>query len=129
MKLVYVAGPYRAPTESGVAANIRRAEELAIKVWKAGAACICPHKNTAFFGGLCHDDVWLTGDLVILSRCDAVVMMRGWDKSVGASTEHDVAKASGKIEVFYEDRWTEFLDWMELGVRPTATEEVTPCQA
>lgn len=76
MILVYIAGPYRAPTEWEVLGNIRRAEEVALRVWKAGAACICPHKNTAFFGGAAPDDVWLTGDLEMVRRCDAVVCGR-----------------------------------------------------
>src|SRR4051812_24706808 len=46
MKLIYIAGPYRAATEWQVVQNIRRAEALALAVWQSGAACICPHKNT-----------------------------------------------------------------------------------
>jgi hypothetical protein len=87
MKVVYVAGPYRADTEYGVLLNIQRAEQLALKVWIAGAACICPHKNTAFFGGAAHDSIWLDGDKEIVRRCDAVVCTNGWRDSVGASGE------------------------------------------
>ena len=108
MKVVYVAGPYRAPTEWGVLKNIQRAEELALRVWLAGAACICPHKNTAFFGGAAHDNVWLDGDKEIVRRCDAVVCTEGWQNSKGASGEVELARAIG-IPVFeeFEDlkRW------------------------
>jgi hypothetical protein len=57
MKLVYVAGPYRGKGEWEVVQNIRRAETLALAVWKLGAACICPHKNTALFGGAAEDSL------------------------------------------------------------------------
>lgn len=87
MKVVYVAGPYRAPTEHGVLQNIRNAEDVALMVWACGAACICPHKNTAFFGGAADDAVWLKGDLEILRRCDAVVCVAGWKRSAGATGE------------------------------------------
>lgn len=89
MKMVYVAGPYRSPTEHGVVDNIRRAEALALKVWKAGAACICPHKNTALFGGALGmpDSVWLEGDLEMVKRCDAVICVENWRDSRGATDE------------------------------------------
>ena len=110
MKVVYVAGPYRAPTEYGVLLNIQLAERLALKVWMAGAACICPHKNTAFFGGAAHDDVWLKGDLEIIRRCDAIICMEGWEKSVGASGEVALAKQLG-IPVF--ERFEECEIWLK----------------
>jgi hypothetical protein len=87
MKLAYVAGPYRAASESGVVSNIRAAEAVAIELWKAGYAVICPHKNTALFGGLMPDDTWLQGDLVMLKRCDLVVLVPGWYKSEGTRQE------------------------------------------
>jgi hypothetical protein len=87
MKLAYVAGPYRASTESGVVQNIRNAEAVAIELWKMGYAVICPHKNTALFGGLAPDEVWLKGDLVMMERCDVIVCTPDWRKSSGARDE------------------------------------------
>lgn len=95
MKVVYVAGPYRADTEYEVLLNIQAAERLALQIWKAGAACICPHKNTAFFGGAADDNVWLTGDLEIVRRCDAVVCTSNWRTSQGASGEVAYARSLG----------------------------------
>lgn len=109
MKVVYIAGPYRAPSEFEVVQNIRRAEAIAIEVWRAGAACICPHKNTALFGGAADDSVWLTGDLEIVRRCDAVVCVSGWQHSIGASGEVKLAKELG-LPVF--QTFEEFKNWL-----------------
>lgn len=57
MKVVYVAGPYRGPSEWAVKCNIEAAERVAIALWQQGYAVICPHKNTAFFGGAAPDEV------------------------------------------------------------------------
>ena len=59
MKVAFISGPYRGKTESDVVANIRHAEKYALKYWQLGYAVICPHKNTALFGGLAPDEVWL----------------------------------------------------------------------
>jgi len=105
MKLAYVAGPYRASTESGVVANIRAAEAVAVDLWQKGYAVICPHKNTALFGGLAPDDVWLKGDLVMMERCDFVVLVPGWQFSSGTQAEVKRARERG-IPVY---------EWPELG--------------
>ena len=68
MKIVYVAGPYRGPTESDVVRNIRNAEAVAQRIWQGNHPALCPHKNTALFGGLCPDEVWLKGDLEMLRQ-------------------------------------------------------------
>jgi hypothetical protein len=95
MKLIYIAGPYRGASEWQVVQNIRRAETLALAVWQSGAACICPHKNTALFGGAAEDSVWLEGDLEMMRRCDAVLCTDDWQRSVGAIEEVRVARAMG----------------------------------
>ena len=102
MKVIYIAGKYRAKTERELVENIRRAEVAAIKLWQADWAVICPHMNTAHFGGLCDDKVFLDGDLEILSRCDAIYMLDGWCKSAGATAELCKARELG-LEVLSED--------------------------
>ncbi len=42
MKIAYTAGSYRASTEYGLVQNIRKAEAVAIELWKMGYAVICP---------------------------------------------------------------------------------------
>ena len=95
LKLAYVAGPYRAATEYQLVQNIRTAESLALELWKAGFAVLCPHKNTAHWGGACPDAVWLDGDIEMLSRCDLVVTTKNWQKSEGARAEVMFASANG----------------------------------
>jgi len=102
VKVAYIAGPYRGKTESDVVANIRHAEKYAIKYWRLGYAVICPHKNTALFGGLAPDEVWLKGDLEILKRCDVVVMIPGWRASFGAMDEEEFARKVG-LNIIYEN--------------------------
>lgn len=93
--LGYVAGPFRAPNSWEIEQNIRRAETLALEVWRAGAACICPHANTRFFQGAADDDVWLLGDLEILRRCDFLITTGDWTRSSGARAEVTEARRLG----------------------------------
>ena len=101
MKIVYIAGPYRARTEWEIKKNIDAAEKVALNYWLRGYAVFCPHKNTGFMGGAAPDSVWLEGDLEILGRCDVIVMMSGWERSEGAKAELAHAKARG-LEVVYD---------------------------
>lgn len=103
MQVVYISGAYRAPTLQGILDNIRLAEKVAIEYWKKGYAVICPHKNTALFDGECADDIWLDGDLEIISRCDIVVMLPFWEYSKGAVVEHGHAVNLGKEIVYHVD--------------------------
>lgn len=110
MKIIYVAGKFRAPNAWETELNIRKAEEVAIQIWKAGAACICPHTNTRFFDGAVPNDVFLEGDLDILDRCDAIFMLDNWRDSDGAVGEHMLACIK-PMPVLYSIR--EFLHYLE----------------
>jgi len=87
MKLIYVAGPFRASNAWAIEQNIRRAEELALEVWRAGFACVCPHSNTIFYQGVLPNETWLLGDLEIVRRCDGVILAPGWEHSEGSRGE------------------------------------------
>ena len=100
MKVIYLAGPYRSPTEHGVQQNIEAASKVAMEVWKLGAVCICPHKNTAFFGGALPDETWFKGDYELLRRSDAILMMETWESSGGAMHEKLFADDLGKPVLF-----------------------------
>ena len=100
MKVVYLAAPYRSPTEYGVHQNIQAAERVALEIWRLGVVCICPHKNTAYFGGALPDAVWLKGDFELIRRSDAMLMMFGWRASSGACDEKELADDIGKPVLF-----------------------------
>ena len=96
MKVVYVAGKYRDTRgEWYVMQNIRKAECVAINIWKFGGVAICPHMNTRFFGGTLPDEVWLNGDLELIRRSDALFLMRNAVDSSGAQKEAEFAKMLG----------------------------------
>ena len=119
LPVVYIAGPYRAATPWRVQANIRAAQEAALTVWKLGAVALCPHGNTGQFEGECPDDVWLRGDLELLRRCDAVLMLEHWQLSEGAKEEHRVAADLG-LPIFYDTASGVLRGWVADWKRATA---------
>lgn len=97
--VVYIAGPFRSTSEPydcwEQEQNIRRAEALALDVWRAGLVAICPHAMTRHYQGALPDRAWLEGDLEILGRCDAVLLTPDWSASRGAVKERDRALELG----------------------------------
>ncbi len=92
--LVYISGPYTAPTPLDIHANIEVAHRMAVVLWNAGFGCITPHLNTAHFEHFCPDvphAAWLEADLQMLESCDAILMLPGWEQSKGALMERDRA--------------------------------------
>lgn len=101
MKVIYVAGKYRAPTRSEIGLNIQRAEKVARRLWGEGYAVVCPHMNSAHFDGTVSDHHFLEGGIEILTRCDAIYMLKGFESSLGAMEELRIAKDLG-MEILYE---------------------------
>jgi hypothetical protein len=110
MKVIYIAGPFRGRSHWDIAQNIRRAEALALEVWRLGAAAICPHANTAHFQDAAPDEVWLKGDLEILRRCDAMILTEDWYRSQGARAEKEFAQGH-RMPTF--DNLVQLKDWLE----------------
>jgi hypothetical protein len=101
--LLYTAGPYSSLDGAwGTCRNIERAREVAIQLWQANHAVICPHSNTAHMDGPVSYHAFLAGDFLMISRCDAVVMLPGWEESAGACAEKAYAEVHG-IRVFLWD--------------------------
>ena len=111
-KVVYLAGPYSDTTEEGRDLNVARAAKVAKRLWIMGVAAICPHLNNYKFEGnaslgdknwLEMFEIFLTGDFEIITRCDAVMMLPGWEKSKGACAEFVFAKWYGIPVHFYPE--------------------------
>lgn len=91
MKILYVAGPFRAATPWGIEQNVRTAEAAALKLWQANIVALCPHLLTRFFQYSCPDQAFVDGTLDLMRRCDAVLVVGDWEQSEG--TRGEVAEA------------------------------------
>ena len=125
--LIYVAGPYRAPSRWHVEQNIRAAEDVGALIAQAGAYPVIPHANTrGYFEGLAPDELWLAGTLRLLKACDGAVFIRGWGRSTGATEEHSAAIHLGmpvvdlegvrlgeaaRLRFFLDDHWPDRDRW------------------
>lgn len=103
--LIYTAGPYSSDDVKQHDAFIRHAREVSIKLWEKGHTVICPHLNTQYFEVDCaatYED-YMRGDFTMISRCDAILMLRGWENSSGSVRELDYARHLG-LFVYFEDQ-------------------------
>jgi len=101
--IVYIAGPYTAPTAGQVDANIGLARDAAAEVYRHGHIPLCPHALTARFERD-YPDIpgprYLESDLELLARCDAILMLPRWEESRGAQQERERAMSLG-LPVYY----------------------------
>lgn len=96
MKLVYITGPYMGDNYHQTEGYITYAREWAEKVARAGHAFYCPHLNAAHFDAIAPDVpkyFWREMNLDILRRCDALLLVPGWDND--EVTQRDVHYAEG----------------------------------
>lgn len=101
--LIYVAGKYSDKSHEAIEANIEQARQIAGALWEMGHAVICPHTNTGHFDGRFPDVSWeayMKGDLNMIARVDAMVMVDNWKDSKGAQIERDYAISLG-MPVYY----------------------------
>lgn len=100
MKVIYVAGKLTGPNNFEISRNVCAAEDVAMEVVKLGAVPLIPHANTGLiFFGTATEDFWYEGTLELLRRCDAVLMVPGWEASKGAKLEFEEA-GRRKIPIF-----------------------------
>ncbi len=100
--IIYISGKYTGKTLEETNENIEYAKKVAIYLWDRGYVALCPHTNSPHAESECsatYDD-YLNGDLELLSRCDAIVMLSNWNFSNGAKVELEFAKANN-IPIFY----------------------------
>lgn len=91
MKVIYIAGPFRAANAWEVEQNIRLAEGVAFEVASLGYMPLCPHPMTRFFDGTLTDEFWLHGTLELMKRCDGMVVCGRWQSSAGCVGEIEKA--------------------------------------
>jgi nucleoside 2-deoxyribosyltransferase len=101
--LIYIAGPFRAPTPWEIEQNVRRAEEYALSVAQLGGIPLCPHTMYRFYQNSLTDEFWLEAGLVLLRRCDAVVVTVPYPDSLkSAGTTAEIAEAESRgMPVFH----------------------------
>lgn len=124
MRIVYIAGKLSGANNFDIARNIHAAEELGLRVAEAGAMPLIPHANTGmkFFGTL-SEDFWYEGTLELLRRCDAVIMVSGYESSKGAMAEYEEALRLRLPRFFVVDgRIDSLVDWLRDG-GPTSREK------
>lgn len=93
--IVYIAGPYSPTFDKTTEQNIKAAGEMAKLCWMNGLTAICPQMNTAHFDGVADAETFYIGDLEILERCDALILMPNWEESFGARMEKIYARKIG----------------------------------
>lgn len=104
--LIYVAGPIRPLKGRTVEENCLIAKKVALELWQMGHAVICPHTNTdlvAISEKEINERMWLDGDLKILARCDALVVVPDWEGSRGTEGEVAFARERGIPIYFYPE--------------------------
>ncbi len=97
---IYVAGPYTAPTMEQIEANVQRAIDAGIQIWKKGHFPFIPHV-LHWVDLRAHElevpmnwDDYMLWDAPWLDDCDALFLLA---ESKGALIEHDRAKEEGKV--------------------------------
>mgnify|MGYP003642649063 CR=1 FL=1 len=103
--VVYVAGPYRGETREAVEINISVAKAVGLLCARKGWTPLIPHCNTAGFELLTSeldDQFWLDATMKLMRRCDAVVLIPGWERSSGTLAEIAEAKRLG-IKIHYSE--------------------------
>jgi nucleoside 2-deoxyribosyltransferase len=101
MQVLYLCGPIscgNTASPAQVEAHIQAFALPARELWNAGFAVISPAHNTIWhwmLGGGCTHDVYMRGDLALLSRCDAAIFLPAWLDSAGAREEREFCIREG----------------------------------
>jgi hypothetical protein len=97
--LIYVAGPYTAPTEEGQLANTETAMRAGYEILRRGHWPVIPHLNHFFdvwvdrdYGEKLPPQTYYDWDKELLDRCDALLFLAS---SFGADRELERAISLG----------------------------------
>lgn len=94
-KVVYIGGKFTGKNSWEIHRNVFYAESLGLAVAEAGAMPLIPHKNTSNFFGTMTEEFWYEGTLELLKRCDAMILVSGWEDSKGTKAEVEWARDNG----------------------------------
>jgi hypothetical protein len=106
MKRVYIAGAYSADNVISVLGNIRNGIRGSVETLMEGYAVFCPWIDFQFSLALREDETLTVEDyynysMAWLEVSDALLILPGWEQSVG--TKAEIARAKElNIPVFYE---------------------------
>ena len=102
--LVFVTGPYSAPTTAGIGANIRRAIDIGRRLFQKGYYPIVPHllvreyyeygSKSPIFGY----EPLMEYTMAIVQKCDILLL---YESSPGADRERRLAESLG-IPVYFD---------------------------
>ena len=90
--IVYISAPYSAGSRVQVVKNLYAAQLAVREVYLLGAMGIYTPIMTDHFNGDVPEAEMLERDLWLLARCDAVLLLEGWQESVGACKERQEAR-------------------------------------
>jgi hypothetical protein len=96
VEVAFLAMPYNAETHWKIEQNIQAASIVAARLWWLGLAVICPHTNSAHFGGVADEKVFYAGYEELVRRSDIIVAGPGWENSSGARNELSLGIKLGK---------------------------------
>jgi hypothetical protein len=111
---IYVAGPFRGETPWIVESNVRRAEEVGLRVAKLGAIPVIPHTMYRFYQGSWSDEFWDEATLSLLHTCQAMVVDRPHAEvldSAGTLREIEDCHANKRF-YFYDDDMDKLKLWI-----------------
>ncbi len=98
LELVYIAGPFSAPTPEGIYENVMAAVEFGQQVRAQGFVPLVPHVTVLPTGNTeAEYEAALAECFELLSRCDAMALMPNWRESPGAVRERARAEELGIV--------------------------------
>ena len=107
--IVYIIGPYRGDSDCETDMNIDEAKDVARQLWAEGFTAVCPHTNSAHFGGIITDEAFCERYKELMHACaHAIFCVPGWQQSEGSRGEAELANKLG-IPMF-EDMHA-IMDW------------------